>query len=317
MSQTISESMSAFSGPGGFSLVDIIPLARLQELQDAFAAAHGVSSVITDLEGNWITRPSNISRICQVFQQSEVGLERCHLIYRQLGDALGQSGVPAWQSCLNCGLVEAGVPVIAGDWHVANWLIGQVNTLNIHQERVEEYAWLRGVDVMEIRAAYAEMPVMPMKRFEQILHCLSLFVQEMTGQAYQCHFRETDLSQYRRTEKALYQKNIELARTSTRLQLFVRSFSYDLQLILKNGANHLDERGETKPGVSDIEGRVIALEQWRKIRRLYRKVLDVLAEVKEPLAEVEQEMVQASLERRRRTARGIKRAEPGDGKASG
>jgi hypothetical protein len=45
------------------TLPDMIELDTLQEIQDAFAAANRVASIISDPEGNPITKPSNFSRV--------------------------------------------------------------------------------------------------------------------------------------------------------------------------------------------------------------------------------------------------------------
>ena len=45
---------------------DLSNLEEVQIVQDAFAKATGVASIITDTDGRPITKPSNFCRLCRV-----------------------------------------------------------------------------------------------------------------------------------------------------------------------------------------------------------------------------------------------------------
>lgn len=63
---------------GEFSLTDLIDVDVLQEIQDAFAEATGVASVITSTDGQPITRPSRFCRLCrEIVRLTEKGLANC------------------------------------------------------------------------------------------------------------------------------------------------------------------------------------------------------------------------------------------------
>ncbi|MCK5323777.1 MAG: PocR ligand-binding domain-containing protein, partial [Desulfobulbaceae bacterium] len=58
--------------------LDLFDLEEIQKIQDAFALAAGVASVITSPDGRPITRPSNFSSLCkEVIQKTEKGLADC------------------------------------------------------------------------------------------------------------------------------------------------------------------------------------------------------------------------------------------------
>ena len=59
------------------SLLDLIPLEELQQLQDMFAEIHGVASVITDPQGNPLTLTSNEISVCRLIRKSSQGFSRC------------------------------------------------------------------------------------------------------------------------------------------------------------------------------------------------------------------------------------------------
>ena len=67
------------------SLLDLIEREELQKIQDAFAEVHDVASVITDVQGNSITEPSNFSKVCQLVRKTSEGASRCIRSDRVLG----------------------------------------------------------------------------------------------------------------------------------------------------------------------------------------------------------------------------------------
>jgi hypothetical protein len=60
------------------SITDLFEIEELQTLQDAFAQANHVGSLITRPDGTPITRPSNFCRLCRdVVRATEKGLANC------------------------------------------------------------------------------------------------------------------------------------------------------------------------------------------------------------------------------------------------
>ncbi len=85
------------------SLEDIFKISDVQHLQDLFADAHGVASIITDPEGNPITQPSNFTRLCEnIIRKTEKGCANCF----QSDSILGRQNPagPVVQTCLSGGL---------------------------------------------------------------------------------------------------------------------------------------------------------------------------------------------------------------------
>lgn len=62
--------------PDNPRLTDLIPLEKLQRIQDAFALANQVASTIIDTDGVPITRASNHSKICTMIRATPKGMER-------------------------------------------------------------------------------------------------------------------------------------------------------------------------------------------------------------------------------------------------
>mgnify|MGYP000682583277 CR=1 FL=1 len=59
---------------------DLFDLEEIQSIQDTFAKATGVASIITDTDGSPITKPSNFCRLCRdIIRKTEKGLSNCCL----------------------------------------------------------------------------------------------------------------------------------------------------------------------------------------------------------------------------------------------
>jgi len=166
------------------SFRDLFDVAEIQRIQDAFAAATRVASIITDPDGHPLTAPSNYCRLCKdVIRQTERGLANCMRSDAVLGRP--NPAGPIMQPCLSCGLWDAGASIFAGDRHIANWLIGQVRNEALDEHAMHAYAREIGADPEVFSSALAEVPIMPKTQFEQVCHALFLVANQMSQVAYQ------------------------------------------------------------------------------------------------------------------------------------
>jgi len=165
-------------------ITDLIRLEQLQEIQDAFANATGVASIIIDREGHPITRPSNFTRLClEVIRKTPRGLANCIRFETVLGGK--QAGAPLMQLCPSGGLWDGGANIYVGDCHIASWLIGQVRSAELDESRILEYAREIGADEQAVLDAWKDVPVMGRDRFAQICETLFLIASQLSAQAYQ------------------------------------------------------------------------------------------------------------------------------------
>ncbi len=73
-----------------FPLDELIDLEELQSIQDSFARAAGISSVIFSAEGKPLTRLTNPTGFCSLIQSTGKGKERCFRSFMEMGKiALG------------------------------------------------------------------------------------------------------------------------------------------------------------------------------------------------------------------------------------
>ncbi|MFT3830168.1 MAG: PocR ligand-binding domain-containing protein [Opitutaceae bacterium] len=158
---------------GRIRLGDLFDLREIQRIQDAFAAATGVASIITNPDGTPITRPSNFCRLCEhIIRGTPKGRCNCYHSDAILGRQHPEG--PIVQRCLSGGLWDGGTSLHAGEQHIANWLIGQVRDETIDDASLLAYAREIGADETEFRAALQEVTPMPLAQFEQICQALHL-----------------------------------------------------------------------------------------------------------------------------------------------
>jgi len=195
---------------GELALTDLIDLDVLQRIQDSFAAATGVASVITSPTGRPITRPSRFCRLCQdIIRTTEKELANCCRSDAVLGQPNPDG--PIVQSCLSCGLWDAGASIFVGRHHLANWLIGQVRNEDLDEARILHYAREIEADEEDFAAAYREVTVMSTEQFHQVAQTLFLMANQLSEQAYQRALQAALLERSRQAEERLRLSDERLA----------------------------------------------------------------------------------------------------------
>lgn len=158
---------------------DIFCLEDIQRIQDAFAEAADVASLITDPAGRPLTRPSNFTTLCaDIIRTTEKGLANCMRSDACLGH--GFKDGPTVRHCLSGGLLDGGTAIYVGDRHIANWLVGQVLDESADTGAMLDYARRIGADEAAFREALARVPRMPLARFEKICQALYLFASHLS-----------------------------------------------------------------------------------------------------------------------------------------
>ncbi|MDP4267691.1 MAG: PocR ligand-binding domain-containing protein, partial [Bacteroidota bacterium] len=188
---------------------DLFDVNEIQKIQDTFAYATGVASIITFPDGKPITKPSNFCRLCNdIIRKTKKGLTNCFKSDAVIG-RLSKSG-PIIQPCLSGGLWDAGASITLGGKHIANWLIGQVKNEDIAPEKVLKYAEEIGADKEEFKKAFDEVSEMSKEQFTNVANFLYLFANELSFKAYQNVQQARLINTQKETEEALKIKNDEI-----------------------------------------------------------------------------------------------------------
>ncbi len=162
---------------------ELFDMEELQKIQDAFALATGVASIITDPEGKPLTVPSNSCHLCMnIIRKTEKGLANCYT-----SDAcIGRKNLDGlvMQACLSGGLWDGGSSICVGDQHIANWLIGQVLDESTEPEMMIRYAREIGADEAEYRKALEKVTRISREQFASVCRALFLFAKQLSHLAY-------------------------------------------------------------------------------------------------------------------------------------
>jgi signal transduction histidine kinase len=248
------------------ALIDLVSLEDLQQIQDAFAAANDVASIISDVDGNPITKPSNFCGVCEIIRSTKKGNRNCIKSDKSVGEKAKALMKPAYEKCQSCGFVDASAPIIVGGKHIANWLIGQSNVMGVDRNRIETYANEIGADTKKILDAFETMSEMSLEKFEQVLDLLWYFAKVLSTQGFNNFKLARNIVELKQADEELQkahdelearvkERTAELQAVNRELEAFAYSISHDLRaplrgidgfshVLLEDYSNVLDDQGQ-------------------------------------------------------------------------
>ncbi len=181
---------------------DIFNLNEIQRLQDEFAIATGVASIITNKDGIPITKPSNFCSLCtDIIRKTDIGRVKCFKSDAEIG-RFNPEG-PIIQQCMSAGLWDAGASISVGGKHIANWLIGQVRDETQTEEKIREYAIEIGANVEAVIEAFHKVPFMSHEKFGNVARVLFTLANQLSTSAYQNVQQVRTINEQKLTEEAL------------------------------------------------------------------------------------------------------------------
>lgn len=180
---------------------DYFDVEAIQRIQDAFSEATRVASVITDLDGRPITRPSRFCRFCDLIRATKKGLGNCMRSDASFGTKSPLE--PIMRPCLSGGLWDGGTSFYVGDRHIANWIIGQVRCPPTNDDRIKRYAREIGADENQLMEALSEVPSMSRDQFLSVCNALCLIANQMSILARKNFLQAQAIARRRVAEVAL------------------------------------------------------------------------------------------------------------------
>ncbi len=162
---------------------NLFEISQIQSLQDQFADATGVASLITNTDGVPITKPSNFTELCNdIIRKTEIGCANCY----KSDSIIGKLNLdrPTIQPCLSGGLWDASASIIVGGRHIANWLIGQIRDETQTEDNMRKYAQEIGANEDIFIEAFNKVPSMSKSQFEKIANVLFTIANQISDSAY-------------------------------------------------------------------------------------------------------------------------------------
>ncbi len=235
---------------------ELFNLEDIQKLQDEFASAAGIASIITHNDGTPITSPSNFCRLCNdVIRKTEKGKLNCFKSDAYLGRYNPEG--PVIQLCLSGGLWDAGASISVGGNHIASWLIGQVRDSSQSEEKIRSYARIIGADEDLAAEAFREVPAMSNERFTQISQALFTLANLLSNIAYQniqqARFITDRKAAENEIKKQLKEKELLLKEVHHRIKNNIASISSLLNIKL-NEIDDLKSKEIFQNTILQVEG---------------------------------------------------------------
>ncbi|MBD3169679.1 MAG: response regulator [candidate division Zixibacteria bacterium] len=203
---------------GEIILQDLIELDDLQLIQDAFARATGVASIITDIDGKPITRATNFCGVCEMVRATEKGNAQCIKSDKLLGEKAQRRMKPSYEECHSCGFIDAAAPIIVDGKYIATWLIGQSNIGGVDNERIVKYAGEIGADPDKMLEEYNKMSSMSLERFSQVLELLWILAKEISTLGYHNLELTRDIASRKQAQEELLRAKRETEAANRRLE---------------------------------------------------------------------------------------------------
>ena len=151
---------------------DLVDISVMKRLCDGFSAVTGTTTVLMDLDGEWLAC-SKWQTVCSMFHRaSGKTAVRCSESDADLARRL-DAGEPYAMHCCQNGLVDVAVPVVVGGERVANFYAGQFFLERPDRSRFEAQARTFGFDARAYLAALDEVPIISRDRVLPIMQFFS------------------------------------------------------------------------------------------------------------------------------------------------
>jgi len=216
-------------------LTDVIDLELLQKIQDSFVKATGVASIITDIDGKPITKPSNFTGVCNLVRQTEKGRLNCFESDKIIGLKAAQENKPFYQKYLSCGFVDAGAPIMVSGKQLAIWMIGQSNIGKVDRDRIYKYAIEIDADTDLMLSEYEKMQNMSIEQFENVTDFLWLLASEISNFAFNNLKLAKNIEKLKKYEKELILSKEKAEKSETKFRAIFEQAAVGIGLSTPDG----------------------------------------------------------------------------------
>ncbi len=219
-----------------YDLFEMVSLAEVQKLQDLFAEAMGVFSLIVNSKGEALTRGSNYCAVCRLLCGNEAGNRNCMQVQAEICRSMSLHDKNAYEHCRAAGLLYACTPISVNGRRIGNWVVGQIK---IHEDakRISDYARQIGVDEKVLFDEYQKMPRFSQAQVEKTLNLVGMFASMIAVSGHNNILLAQECSIRKSVEKSLKKNEAFLQSVVEQMPsaVFVKN-AETLQFILYNKA---------------------------------------------------------------------------------
>ncbi|MCR5218199.1 PocR ligand-binding domain-containing protein [Treponema sp.] len=166
------------------NLTDFINKETLQTMQDAFTNLSGMASVITDPEGEPITRESGFCDFCKNYTRAtDKGRKLCSQCYK-IGTQTSLTENASITYPCHAGLTYFSAPIMIDGIIVACFVGGQVLTQPPDEKKIKETAKELGIDPDEYYEAAKKINVIPKEKIDRSAKFLFTVSDSLSDIAY-------------------------------------------------------------------------------------------------------------------------------------
>ena len=214
-----------------FGTDGILDIGKISKLLESFYQATGMSNAIADINGNVLFGVGWRSICTNFHRANKKCAQRCLISDSVLANKLSNMEKHPVYLCKN-GLVDAATPIIIGNEHIANLLIGQFFLEEPNKEYFVDQAKEFGFDQEKYLEALDECHVYDRETINSYLDFLSGLTEIIGESALQKNKLEALL-------KELIQLKNHLEATNRELEAFSYSVSHDLKAPLRHVTGYL------------------------------------------------------------------------------
>ncbi len=167
-------------------ITDLIPVNYLQQIQDSFSNATGMSTGTSDENGIHVTTPSHQSKFCSYIRSTPEGNHRCELCNLNAAQKILQGGETTSYIC-HAGLVDFVAPIIADGVLIGCLGGGQVLTAPPNESDIKGVATALGLNSDQLWEYAQLIPTFPEDKVTKFADLLSTIASTVSDMAYEKH----------------------------------------------------------------------------------------------------------------------------------
>ncbi|MDC7222359.1 MAG: PocR ligand-binding domain-containing protein [Spirochaetales bacterium] len=183
------------------SFLDLVCIENMQSLQDHLALTARMGSVIIDIEGNYLTKPSHHSSFCHLMQSSQSKIPNCFFPREKI--KLNSPKGYLVRKCQETGLWRGMTEIQVKGKVLAYWLIGQTKEGSFPEERIKKFTTELGLDEREFIKAYEKVPIVTEEHFHQLTRLLQVLSNQIVHISYQNYRKKVILKKKEQDNQAI------------------------------------------------------------------------------------------------------------------